>query len=45
ILLTTLKLIDRRLKRRRSRFYQQVYTDGDVITLNEQHVTHKTESE
>jgi hypothetical protein len=45
ILLTTLKLIDRRMKRLRSRFYQRVYTDADIITLNERHVTHKTDDE
>jgi hypothetical protein len=45
ILLTTLKLIDRRMRRLRSRFYQRIYTDADVITLNERHVTYKTEDE
>jgi hypothetical protein len=45
IVFTTLKLIDRRMKQLRSRFYQRVYTDADIITLNERHVTHKTEEE
>jgi len=45
ILLIIFKLIDRRLKRVRSRFYQRIYTDADVITLNERHVTHKTDDE
>jgi hypothetical protein len=45
ILLTTFKLIDRRIKRLRARFYQRVYTDVDIITLNERHVTHKTDDE
>ncbi|CAF1028910.1 unnamed protein product [Adineta steineri] len=45
ILLTTFKLIDKRLRRIRSRFYQRVYTDADIITLNERHVTHKTDDE
>ncbi|CAF1220463.1 unnamed protein product [Rotaria sordida] len=40
-----LKLIDRRLKRIQSRFYQQVYTDADVITLNERNIIHKTDQE
>ncbi|CAF2359923.1 unnamed protein product [Rotaria sp. Silwood2] len=44
-LLTVLKLIDGRLKRMRSRFYRQVYTDADVITLNERNITHKTDQE
>jgi hypothetical protein len=45
ILLTTFKLIDKRMRRIRSRFYQRVYTDADLITLNERHVTHKTDDE
>lgn len=45
ILLLTLKIVDRRMRRIRSRFYQRVYTDADVITLNERHVTHKTDDE
>jgi hypothetical protein len=45
ILLTIFKLIDRHMRRMRSRFYQRVYTDADMITLNERHVTHKTDDE
>ncbi|UJR25956.1 hypothetical protein I4U23_007304 [Adineta vaga] len=45
IVLIIFKLIDRRMRRIRSRFYQRVYTDGDIITLNERHVTHKTDDE
>ncbi|CAF0799202.1 unnamed protein product [Rotaria sp. Silwood1] len=44
-LLAILKLIDRKLKGMRSRFYRQVYTDADVITLNERNVTHRTDQE
>ncbi|CAF0775281.1 unnamed protein product [Adineta ricciae] len=45
IVYTTFKLIDRRMKRVRSRFYQRVYTDGDIITLNERHIIHKTDDD
>lgn len=40
IVLSALKMIDKRMKRVRSRFYQRVYTDADIITLNERHVNH-----
>ena len=45
IFFITFKLIDRRMKRLRSRFYQRVYTDGDVITLNERHTTQKLDDD
>jgi Leucine-rich repeat (LRR) protein len=41
LIYVTLKLVDRRLKHLRSRFYQCVYTNGDIITLNERHTTRK----
>lgn len=45
VLLTILKLIDRKLQRARSRFYPHVYTDGDVIRLNERNVISKPDYE
>lgn len=45
ILTTIYKIIDRQMKRLRTRFYQRVYTNGDFITLDERHVTHKTDDE
>ena len=35
ILLIIFKILDRHLKKMHTRFYQQVYTNADVITLNE----------
>ena len=45
ILTTIYKIVDRQMKRFRTRFYQRVYTDGDFISLHERHVTHKTDDE
>ena len=45
IVLVTVKFIDRRMKRFRSRFYRRVYTDADIITLNERHITQRTDGE
>ena len=42
ILLLIFKFIDRKIRRLQSRFYQRVYTDADIITLNERHITHRT---
>ena len=42
ILFAVYQMANRRLRYLRSRFYQRVHTDGDIITLNERHITHKT---
>ena len=45
ILFCSLKFAEQRLKHLRSRFYPQVYTDGDLITLNERNIRSKPDDE
>lgn len=45
IMFVVFQLANRRLRYLRSTFYQRVYTDGNIITLNERHITQKPQDD